>query len=150
MQLVSISVNGEMKMKTAITAVILFAAAIGAHASDDKDKKKAAAPTPQAMTIPRDAVPNSDRTSYAWTDQQGKKWNYVNTPFGVTRFPASDAPAGALDFSTWKSIDKGDTVRFERPTPFGPFIREKKKSDLTDDERRFLDEQNAKTEQKND
>jgi hypothetical protein len=142
------SVNGEMKMKTVITAVILFAAAIGAQADDNKDKKKA--PAPQALTIPKDAVPNSDGLSYVWTDKQGQKWVYVKTPFGITRSPASEPTAGAPDLRLTKAIDKGDTVRFERPGPFGTISWEKKKSDLTDDERHLLDAQNPKTEQKND
>jgi hypothetical protein len=149
MQLDAGSVNGDMKMKSVIAAVILFATAIGAQADDTKDKKKAAA-APQALTIPKDAVPNPDGLSYLWTDKQGKRWVYAKTPFGVTRFPASDAAASAPDLSMTKAIDKGDTVRFERPTPFGPMSWEKKKSDLTDDERHLLDAQTAKTEQKND
>jgi hypothetical protein len=142
-------------MKSAIAAVILFAVTIGAQADDGKDQKKPAATTSHALAIPKDAVPNSDGISYNWTDKQGKKWVYAKTPFGVTRSPASDAPLSAPDVSTTKAIDKGDTVRFERPGPFGTMSWEKKKSDLTDDERRLLDAQpldtqNAKTEQKND
>jgi hypothetical protein len=145
-----------MKMKRIITAVILFAVVSGAQAGDDtKTKTKKAAPAPQAMTIPKDAVPNPDGVSYIWTDKQGKKWVYAKTPFGITRFPASDAPVSTPDLSTTKVIDKGDTVRFERPTPFGPISWEKKKSELTDDERHLLDgqpldTQNANTDKKND
>ena len=141
-------------MKSVITAVILFAVAIGAHASDgkdDKNKKKAAAPAPQAVTIPKDAVPNPTAPLHLY-GQKGKKWDYVKTPFGVIKVPGRRMrrPSAPPDFSTTKAIDKGDTVRFERPSPFGPFVWEKKKSDLTDDERHLLDAQNAKTEQKND
>jgi hypothetical protein len=154
MQLDAGSVNGDMKMKSVIAAVILFAVALGAQTTDGNNKtnkKKAAAPAPQALTIPKDAVPNSDGLSYVWTDKQGKKWVYARTPFGITRSPASDTTASSgPDLSTTRAIDKGDTVRFERPSPFGPMIWEKKKSDLTDDERHLLDGQNEKTEQKND
>ena len=153
MQLDAGSVNGDIKMKSVIAAVILFAVTLGAQTNDGKDKKtktKTAAPASQALTIPKDAVPNSDGLSYAYTDKDGKKWVYARTPFGIMRFPASDVPAGGPDPSTTKAVDKGDTVRFERPSPFGPMIWEKKKSDLTDDERHVLDAQNPKTEQKND
>jgi hypothetical protein len=44
-----------------------------------------------------------------------------------------------------KATDNGDTVTFERETPFGPMRMEKKKSDLTDEERAILDRQTAKT-----
>ena len=51
------------------------------------------------------------------------------------------------DTSMIKVIDKGDTVRFERPSPFGPMGWEKKKSELTDEERRIFDAYKAKTQQ---
>ena len=147
-------------MKSVIAAVMLIAAAIGAQADDDTKAKKKAAPAPQALTIPKNAVPRPDGLSYTWTDKQGKRWVYAKTPFGIMKFPASDAAVSAPDSSTTKVIDKGDTVRFERPSPFGTVSWEKNKSDLTDDERRLLDAkpldaqpldtQKAATEEKND
>jgi hypothetical protein len=150
------------QMKTVISALILFAAATVAPAADS-DKKKAD-PSPKAVTIPKDAVLNSDGKTYSYTDQEGKQWTYAKTPFGVIKSPAADKTAGArANATTTKAIDKGDTVRFERPSPFGVISWEKKKSDLTDDERRVFytqnadpkngdatnaDAQNAKTEQK--
>jgi|SRR5580698_7167013 hypothetical protein len=147
-----------MKMKIVIAAVILFTASVGAQADDNKTTKKAAAPAPHALTIPKDAVPNPDGVSYIWTDKQGKKWVYAKTPFGIDRSPASDAAVSVP--SATKVIDKGDTVRFERPSPFGTESWEKKKSELTNEEQHLFDAQhpdtqhadaqNAKTEQKND
>jgi hypothetical protein len=133
-------------MKRIITIVVLLGGAIGAPAAD----KKKDPPVPQAMAIPKDAVPNPDGISYVYTDKEGKRWVYVKTPFGVTRSPASDTPVSGPDLNATKAIDKGDTVRFERPGPFGTMSWEKKKADLTDDERHIVDAQNAKTEQKND
>jgi hypothetical protein len=124
-------------MKSTITVFILLGAAVCAPGAT---KKKPATPAPQAVTIPKDAVPNADGTSYLYTDKQGKKWVYAKTPFGIIKNAYSDAPAAApaADTGATKAIDQGETVKFERPSPFGTMSYEKKKSDLTDDERRVL------------
>lgn len=137
-------------MKKIITAVLLCAATLGAQTAGTNagQKKKAAAPPP-AITIPKDAVPDSNGLRYTWTDKDGTKWLFVKTPFGITKSPASvDSPNASAPAIPTKAIDKGDTVRFERPGPFGTIAWEKKKTELTDDERKILDAQNAKTEQK--
>jgi hypothetical protein len=135
-------------MKIIITAVILCAVAICAPAAEKK-KEKTTAPAPQAVTIPKDAIPNADGVSYIYTDKQGKKWTFTKTPFGIMKAPYAEAQAGPpQDWSSTKAIDQGETVRFERPGPFGTMSWEKKKPELTDDERRVLDRQSANTEQK--
>lgn len=131
------------RMKRTIAIVLLCAAPVIATA---QDKKTAGASAPQAMTIPKDAVPRPGGLSYLWTDKQGNKWVYVKTPFGVTRSPAvDDSTAGKKSAITIKAIDKGDLVMFERPGPFGMMKWEKKKSDLTVEERQILEAQSAKT-----
>jgi hypothetical protein len=131
-------------MKRTLTVLIFLATAIVASAATNK-KTDAAKTAPQAITIPKDAVPNADGNSYTWKDKQGKKWVFAKTPFGIMKTPVSDAAATATaPDSLTKAIDKGDTVRFERPGPFGTISWEKKKADLTDDERHTLDAQNAK------
>jgi hypothetical protein len=157
---------------------VLFAATICATADDKKKADDAPAPAsasaPQTVTIPKDAVANPDGLRYSYTDKQGKQWMYTKTPFGIikaplaeapqdssttktpfgisrapaTATPATEAPAAKRQDVTTKAIDKGDTVRFERPSPFGPVSWEKKKSELTDAERHILDAQTAKTEAK--
>jgi hypothetical protein len=133
-------------MKNTFALVVLLAVTSVAPAAT---KKKAAIvkPAPQAITIPKDAVPNADGTTFTYTDKQGKKWTYAKTPFGIMKSPYSDtaaAAAPASDSGATKAIDKGDTVRFERPGPFGTMAYEKKKAELTDDERHILEAQNAK------
>jgi len=131
-----------------IAVMILAIAATCAPAAMQKKAAKKSAPASQAVTIPKDAVPNADGGSYAWTDKDGKKWTFTKTPFGIMKSPVTSAPVPtpSADLSGTKAIDKGDTVRFERPGPFGVTAWEKKKTDLNDDERRLFESQNAKTE----
>ena len=152
-------------MKRLITILICYAVAVSAapatanQAADapasnsGKNKKPAnppaaakARPKPPAplVTIPADAVklPNG---SYRYTDKDGKNWIYSNTPFGVSKFEETEAPQ-ATGADPTKAIDKGDVVRFERPSPFGTMSWEKKKTELTDDERHILEAQTPKPE----
>jgi hypothetical protein len=135
-----------MKLKLAV----LMLGVITAYAPAANQKKtKKAVPTAQAVTIPKDAIANPDGVSYSYTDKQGKKWTFTKTPFGIMKAPAADpaaVAAPASDLSGVKTIDKGDTVRFERAGPFGVMNWEKKKTDLNDDERRLFETQNAKPE----
>lgn len=129
--------------------VIVLCCAGAAFSADQKHQKKAAAPPPKTVTIPKDAVLDPGGQSYTWTDKEGKKWTYAKTPFGVMKFPKTDdAAQSGVDLSSAKAIDKGDAVRFERPGPFGTISWEKKKTELTADEQKLYDAQNAKTEQK--
>jgi len=136
-----------MKSTHAIIVMLVAALAAPAATKETKTTKKKAAPAPQVVTIPKDAVPNADGNTYTYTDKQGKKWIYAKTPFGIMKNAASDAgsaaPTSSVDSLT-KAIDKGDSVRFERPGPFGTIGWEKKKTDLTDDERRTFEAQNVK------
>ncbi len=125
-------------MKRLIISVILCAMAASAAAAADKKTDKAA-PASTAVTIPKDAVKNADGT-YSYTDREGKKWLYTKTPFGVIKAAAKDADNPAP--SVVKVIDKGDTVRFERPSPFGTMSWEKKKSELTEEEQKMVASQN--------
>ena len=150
-------------MKTAFTLLVLCAASLAAASADQtpaaqadtapapvKKKTKAAAKKPAntALTIPASAKPNPDGT-FSYTDKSGKKWRYVKSPFGVMRSVDSDEPSSAANSDPGaaqfvKAVDNGDTVTIVRQTPFGPISAEKKKADLTDDERRMLADQKAK------
>jgi len=137
-----------------VVAVLMNAQATGASGSTSARKLKAtaaaakAAPAPQAMTIPKDAVANPDGT-YTWTDKQGKKWLYSQSPFGVIRSEMNAAPSSA-SLAGVRAFDEGDKVRFEKTSPFGPVKWEKNKSDLTDDERNLLNSETAQQNAKQD
>ena len=118
-----------------VPAVLLSAA--GPQAPS-RNKAKAAAPaaakTVKPPEIPAGAV-ESETGTFKYTDPEGRKWIYRKTPFGISRLedkPASEADGTApVDrASSLKAIEDGDTVRFERPTPFGVHKWQKKKSEL--------------------
>jgi hypothetical protein len=72
-------------------------------------------------------------------DAKGEVWHYSRTPFGVQKFkpaPAKEPPPGEAE--TLAAFDDGDTVRFERKTPFGVAKYSKNKKDLSDAERAAL------------
>ena len=79
------------------------------------------------------ASPDQGRTSASGTVSQ--------TPFGESK-PAQSATAV-------KATEEGDSIRFERPSPFGPYKWTKKKSELTPAEQEAWDraqkQQAAKT-----
>lgn len=62
-----------------------------------------------------------------------------DTPFGTAKSGTDEKSSPPV-----KAVEVGDSVRFERKTPFGIAKWEKKKSDLTDDERKILAQQDAK------
>ena len=111
---------------------------------------KPAPPTAKPLVIPPDAVPNPNGT-YAYTDKAGKNWIYSKTPFGISRI--EDMGAAPSGFVTTpkeqliKSTDAGDTVKFERQTPFGTTKWEKKKSEMNDEERSIFQSQHPESKQ---
>lgn len=143
-------------MRNAFVILLLTAAGLAAQASAStgpsapKATKKAAkkataatrATTPQPVTIPADAKANADGT-FSWTDKQGKKWNYVKSPFGVIRSEVTAAPVTSASLGDVKAFDEGDKVRFEKQSPFGVVKWEKKKTEMTDEERDLVTKQAA-------
>jgi hypothetical protein len=122
---------------------LIMVSAVLLSAADPQAKKKAAAPaaakTIKPLEIPAGAV-ESEPGTFKYTDPQGKKWIYRKTPWGTARLedkPESEADRAAQmeRFANVKAIEDGDTVRFERPGPFGVYKWQKKKSDLDEMER---------------
>jgi len=128
----------------------MFLTGFIALAEDQPAPKKERAkknPTPPAeLTLPAGAK-QVELGTYTFTDAQGKKWIYRKTPFGLARIEdkpveASTAPASSGAEITAK--EDGDTIRFERPGPFGTYRWEKKKSELTEDEKAAWERLQAK------
>jgi hypothetical protein len=110
--------------------------------------KKTVSPTVQPLTIPTDAVAKPDG-GYSYTDKAGKKWIYTKSAFGVSKIE-DKGDAAANPFASpsanqvIRSTDNGDTVKFQRQTPFGVAVWEKKKSEMTDEERHVFESQQPK------
>ncbi len=136
-------------------------------AAKPKTKSKPAVST-AVLKIPAGAVKTEDG-SYRWTDAHGKVWLYRDTPFGVSRLAEASAnvPPGyvATPFGVTKkaadtapaapvvsgdpnehvtAVAHGDMIRFEKPNPFGSTAWEKKATDLTPDEQKIWDREQAK------
>ena len=90
--------------------------------------------------LPEGAKQTSAHT-YSYTDVQGKKWVYRETPFGLSKYSADAVEPAATESKKTDNptvTDQGDTVRFERRTPFGSNVWTKKKSDLTPEEKALV------------
>ena len=95
--------------------------------------------------IAGDALPEGAKQTgphtYSYSDAQGKRWVYRETPFGLSKYSADGAePAVTESKSTNNPLvtDLGDSVRFERKTPFGSNVWTKKKSELTPEEKALV------------
>jgi len=105
-----------------------------------KTTKPAAKPTksaPTPMTVPANAVQVSPGL-YRWTDKDGKGWMYRKTPFGVSRWEedSEDTKQKAIVQQT-TAVEQGDSVRFERVSPFGKQSWVKKKTELDETEQKI-------------
>lgn len=124
-------------MKTLLLLAVPLALVCGA------EKKTAAKPAvtqpaaKQAATLlPKEAVLVAPYT-YKYTDSAGNKWLYRQTPFGLVKMEDKPAPAVIenVDANPTVATDLGESVKFERKTPFGMQNWTKKKTDLTDEEK---------------
>ena len=132
-----------------LTAGLLFAAAAQSTTTDAKksDTKKTTK-APDSPVIPANATALPDG-SFRYVDKDGKKWIYRNTPFGVSKSEERPAPVAVTPAEDpAKSEDLGDSVRFTRPTPFGPKVWTRKKSELDSYEKNIWDRDRQKSESK--
>ncbi|MEZ5354532.1 MAG: hypothetical protein R2762_18020 [Bryobacteraceae bacterium] len=88
------------------------------------------------LTIPKAAV-EIEPGLWEHKDAKGKTWHYTRTPFGVRRFEPESIPDDSANEAAFlTAIDKGgDTVEFERKTPFGKAKWTRKRDELNDAEK---------------
>src|SRR5580658_7114185 len=94
---------------------------------------KAEASEKPLTEIPASAV-EFEPGSYHYTDAKGKKWILRPTPFGIAKIEDTGVPLRQKNqdqgMQNVKITEDGDSLKFERPGPFGVYKWEKKKADL--------------------
>src|SRR5215831_14521042 len=95
------------------------------------------------LTVPPEAV-NIAPGAWRYIDKDGKAWIYRATPITIVRMPESDFNAM---YPGVKVTERGDTVRFERPTPMGIVAWERKRSELREEEKAMLESARSKAEE---
>ena len=118
----------------------------------DQAKASKAEPAEKPLTeIPAGAV-QFEPGSYRYTDAKGKKWILRPTPFGISRIEDTGNAPPKVDHSLddAKVTEDGDSVKFERPGPFGVYKWEKKKTDLDAGEKAAWEREKAKATAKTD
>ena len=100
---------------------------------------------PVLPTVPAGAVEVSPGL-YRWQDKDGKSWMYRRTPFGVSRWEegADDSKQKAVINQT-TAVEEGDSVRFERETPFGKRSWVRKKTEMDETEQKIWARQQEKS-----
>jgi hypothetical protein len=136
----------------------LFAADDPKTKKDDDTKAKTEAKT-EAAEKPLTEIPASavqfEPGSYHYTDAKGKKWILRPTPFGIAKIEDTGVPLRNKreqehGMEGVKVTEDGDSVKFERPGPFGMYKWEKKKTDLDAGEKAAWEREKAKTSTKQD
>jgi len=119
----------------AAKAAVTPAAKVAAKTTSNVPDKK-----PQLQSLPAGAV-QVEPYLYRYTDSSGKNWMYRQTPFGMSRWEEGSiqAPQPSADKGEPVVVtDLGDSVRFQRKTPFGFGTWVRKKTELTDEEKALL------------
>lgn len=91
------------------------------------------------LQLPKDAK-QIGPFSWSATDVNGKKWIYRKTPFGLVR--SEDKPEAQPEAESKMPVtftDQGDSIRFDRKSPFGTTTWTKKKTDLNDEEKKIVE-----------
>ncbi|MGA2877340.1 MAG: hypothetical protein ABSG13_00145 [Bryobacteraceae bacterium] len=132
------------------------AAPVQKSAAQNKKPTQPSKPSPdqkvkaqaQTQSIPAGATA-VEPNLYRYTDSNGKTWNYRQTPFGISKWEESSAPAQQPAPAKNEPVvvtDLGDSYRFEKKTPFGESTWVRKKSELTDEERALAGDRQASSE----
>jgi hypothetical protein len=112
------------------------------------ERKTPAEQKAQAPAIPAAAV-QVEPYLYRYQDPSGKVWMYRQTPFGLSKWEETATPAAPPPAAKSEPVvvtDLGDSVRFERKTPFGMGTWVRKKTELNDEEKALISGSNTGSE----
>jgi hypothetical protein len=131
-----------------LMAGVLMAAAQTAPTTQ-KDASRKSNVAPARLTLPPGAVMTKPGT-YRYTDAQGTKWIYRQTPFGLARFEeqeriderAAEERQKVLERMT--ATEDGDFIHFTKPGPFGTYKWKQKKTELDELEQAAWDRERAR------
>jgi hypothetical protein len=114
-----------------------------AEAAKASPEQKAKTPVP-APTIPPGAV-EVEPYLFRYQDASGKTWMYRQTPFGLSKWEETSTPVAPEPAKSEPVVvtDLGDSVRFERNTPFGKGTWVRKKTELNDEEKALISGSNS-------
>ena len=111
------------------------------------ESRPVAPPAAAALPTVPEGAKEVEPNLYRYTDAQGKTWMYRKTPFGISKWedkPASPSKSEARTAPPVVITDLGDSVQFDRQTPFGNSRTVRKKTELTDDEKALIQQEEAK------
>lgn len=125
--------GGKQETKTAaakagIKSVTAAKSEPGTPAGKQGEDRVTQVYTPSLPPLPEGAA-QIEANAWRVTDKDGKAWIYRRTPFGFSRYQEGSLPAEE-PLTGLVAADKGDTVEFQRKTPFGVSKWTKKKADL--------------------
>ena len=138
-------------MKLWATIFVSFALAAEVGAAQTSQDNKAPAKKQQATPAPKEIPANAEEVepgTFRYTDANGKKWFLRKTPFGLARFEDTGEPlrrkSSADDpMAGVKISENGDSLHFERVGPFGTYKWDKKKSELSQEEKAAWERQKS-------
>ncbi len=124
----------KLRFALLLAPVVLFAA------DGAKNGQKKPAPPKAAMAtklaVPQGAVAQKDGT-WRFTDSNGQRWIYRDSPFGITRVPDTGKEEPVQEQTAgMKASEVDGQIHFERPGPFGPVRWVRTKDQMNEAERK--------------
>jgi hypothetical protein len=133
-----------MMIRISILAVMIATGLVAADVvKKTPPRKTATQAAPSAPAGPPKGAVEVSPGTYRYVDAQGKVWNYRRTPFGWMKGEEKDMkPSAATPVAAapqTRVFEDGDSVRFERQTPFGVQRWTRKKPDMTEEEKQIFE-----------